>query len=147
MAWLRGIFAEKTEKYEKLGSDDETKKINNFSNISKDNENTLVQNVYLKEKALNTSKTFQLFSLIEKGENKEIKIEKEKNEEKEKEKRRSNIIKLNNKKSPDKKIKESLIYNKPDKNNKINNISNIDRLSSDKDNEDEESEKKFQNQR
>ena len=135
---------ESKEKNEKLDSDDETKKINTTSNNNKNNENTLVQNVYLKEKALNTSKTFQLFSLIEKGENKEIKIEKEKNEEKEKEKRRSNIIKLNNKKSPDKKIKESLIYNKPDKNNKINNISNIDRLSSDKDNEDEESEKKFQ---
>ena len=113
-------YEEKTEKYEKLGRDGETKKIYNFSNIIKDNENILVQNVYLKEKALNTSKIFQLFSLNKKEENKETK------KEKGKEKEKGNNIK--NKKLPDKNKKESLIYNKSDKNNKINKISNIENL-------------------
>ena len=136
------------EKNEKSESNDEIKKINIISNKNKDNENTLVQNVYLKEKALNTSKTFQLFSLIEKEENKETKNKKEKKEGKEKVEGNS-IIKIKNIQFSDRNKKESTKSDKISKTSKISNIENFPSYKdndsdNENDNEDDESEKKYQ---
>ena len=117
---------DKEENLENL--ENNSKEINLRDEDGKENENPLFENVYLKEKALNKSKTFQIFNFNENELKKDDSIN----------------LEYNNKKDFNVKDKNNIEKNNKDNNNNNNNNTNDKDNNNDNDNGNEEEKNKFQ---